>query len=300
MERKTGGSDLPLFGRPAMHAGAPPRMEETMPQVPAVKTFAFDDGVLNQLHLVRITTRDGDPWFVLADVCRVLDIGNPSMAAGRLDAEDKQTFDLQALSISEGAALASGMNTTATIINESGLWSLVLTSRKPEAKRFKRWVTAEVIPAIRRTGAYALPGAPAAAPALNLRDPRQLRSIAIQLIEVNEELTEKVAVLQPLAEAHQRLEAAEGSLSITEAAKALGVGQKQLHRWLHANGWIYRNAGGDRWLGYSAKEKTGVLEHRPLLYKSREGEDRNTVQVMVTPKGLALLAKVMQPGGLAA
>lgn len=95
--------------------------------------------------LVRVVARDGSPWFVLADVCRVLEISNPSDAARRLDEDEKDT-----LVIVEGIP----GNPTRTIINESGLWSLVLTSRKPAAKRFKKWVTAEVLPSIRQTGGY--------------------------------------------------------------------------------------------------------------------------------------------------
>lgn len=99
-----------------------------------------------------VTIRDDQPRFVLADVCRVLGHSNPSVAAARLDDDEKAT-----LSISEGAnsgmALGNG-GAMPTVINESGLYSLILTSRKPAAKRFKKWVTAEVLPAIRRDGGY--------------------------------------------------------------------------------------------------------------------------------------------------
>ncbi len=108
--------------------------------------FAFDD------QLVRVVFIDGEPWFVLADVCRVLEHSNPSMAASRLDDDEKMT-----LNNAEGAkikGLGGFGNSSVTIINESGLYSLILTSRKPEAKRFKRWVTHEVLPSIRKSGGY--------------------------------------------------------------------------------------------------------------------------------------------------
>ncbi|MEW6257437.1 MAG: Bro-N domain-containing protein [Pseudomonadota bacterium] len=98
---------------------------------------------------VRLIDRNGEPWFVLADVCRVLEIGNPSDAASRLDEDEKMTLDN-----TEGHAGQRGGAQSYTIINESGLYSLVLTSRKPAAKRFKKWVTAEVLPTLRRTGVY--------------------------------------------------------------------------------------------------------------------------------------------------
>jgi hypothetical protein len=81
------------------------------------------------------TDENGEPWFMAADVCTVLSIGNPSDAIKRLDHDERARFKLG----------VSEMN----IINESGLYSLILGSRKPEAKKFKKWVTSEVLPAIR-------------------------------------------------------------------------------------------------------------------------------------------------------
>ena len=100
---------------------------------------------------VRLLDRDGEPWFVLADVCRVLEIGNPSDAAARLDDDEKMTLDNI-----EGHSGRRGGAQFFTIINESGLYSLILTSRKPAAKRFKKWVTSEVLPTLRRTGMYVM------------------------------------------------------------------------------------------------------------------------------------------------
>lgn len=100
---------------------------------------------------VRLFDRNGEPWFVLADVCVVLEHSNPSVAAQRLDEDEKMT-----LNISEGHSGQRGGAQSITIINESGLYSLVLTSRKPAAKRFKKWVTSEVLPSLRRTGMYVM------------------------------------------------------------------------------------------------------------------------------------------------
>lgn len=99
---------------------------------------------------VRTISRDGEPWFVAADVARILEIGNPSQAVSRLDEDERDT-------------LISNEGRQTGVVNEPGLYSLILGSRKPEAKTFKRWVTHEVIPSIRRTGRYEV--APAPAPA---------------------------------------------------------------------------------------------------------------------------------------
>ena len=89
---------------------------------------------------IRVTDQNGEPWFVAADVCRALDIGNPTQAIARLDSDE--------------STLISNEGREMNIISEPGLYALVLGSRKPEAKAFKRWVTHEVIPSIRRTGGY--------------------------------------------------------------------------------------------------------------------------------------------------
>ena len=101
---------------------------------------------------VRSTMIDGEPWFVAADVCAVLGLKNTKQAVDRLDQEDKAMLNI---------GLSGGET---NVVNESGLYSLILGSRKPEAKRFKRWVTGEVLPSIRKTGAYVGPDAQLAQP----------------------------------------------------------------------------------------------------------------------------------------
>ena len=96
------------------------------------------------------TDEQGEPWFVAADVCSTLGIGNVSQALSRLDGDEKTLIS------NEGAP--AGGPPSLNLINEPGLYTLVLGSRKPEAKRFKRWVTHQVLPAIRRTGSYTVPG----------------------------------------------------------------------------------------------------------------------------------------------
>lgn len=93
----------------------------------------------------RSKTLEGEPWFVAADVCRALEIGNSSDAVKRLDDDEHALVSIEGLSRG---------NDKANIINEPGLYGLVLASRKPEAKAFKRWITHEVIPEIRKTGGY--------------------------------------------------------------------------------------------------------------------------------------------------
>jgi prophage antirepressor-like protein len=90
---------------------------------------------------IRTVIRDGEPWFVAADVCRALDVQNITQAVHRLDSDERAMFNI-------------GRQGKANAVNEFGLYNLTLQSRKPEARAFKRWVTHEVLPAIRRTGGY--------------------------------------------------------------------------------------------------------------------------------------------------
>ena len=96
-----------------------------------------------QFGKVRSIMQDGEPWFIAADVCKALNVSNPSKAVSRLDDDERANFKL-------------GRQGNTNIINEYGLYSIVLSSRKPEAKAFKRWITHEVIPAIRKTGSYSV------------------------------------------------------------------------------------------------------------------------------------------------
>ncbi len=106
-------------------------------------TFNF-----KQVNVRTVTDEQGNPWFIAADVCAVLEIGNVTMAMKRLDDDEQALISIEGLNRG---------NVPTNTVNESGLYSLILTSRKPEAKNFKKWVTSEVLPSIRKTGSYSVP-----------------------------------------------------------------------------------------------------------------------------------------------
>lgn len=99
---------------------------------------AFNNEEFGEVRTVMVS---GEPWFVAADVCKALELSNPTVAVSRLDEDERAKFNL-------------GRQGEGIIVNEAGLYSLILGSRKPEAKVFKRWITHDVIPAIRKTGGY--------------------------------------------------------------------------------------------------------------------------------------------------
>lgn len=236
----------------------------------AVIPFSFED------HDIRVVTHEEQPWFVLTDVCRVLEIAKPDRAASRLEDDEKGAHTMRTL----------GDTQNVTIINESGLYALILTSRKTAAKRFRKWVTGEVLPAIRKTGGYI-----AAAPH---ETPEELALRAMTILQATvERQKQQLAEVQPKAEAHDRLAGTEGSISITEGAKLLQVRPKDLFAWLSCNGWIYRRPGNANWLGYSSHTTSGDLVHKVTTVLKPDGSERVAEQVRITPRGLTKLAKLM-------
>lgn len=235
----------------------------------AIVPFNFEE------QAVRIEDRNGQPWFVLTDICKVLEHSNPSMAAKMLDDDERD-----ALNITDPLGRAQ----ETVVISESGLFMLILKSRKAAAKRFRKWVTSEVLPTIRQTGGYGRSSA-----ALALDDNATLRALLLGKIDRLDEL-------QPKADAFDRLADSRGAVNLTEAAKALKMSRADLIRWMQANSWIYRAAASGRWMAYRAKEQALMLEHRVTRIPRPNEADRISTTVMVTSKGLARLAERLNQG----
>jgi hypothetical protein len=178
--------------------------------------FTFDGMQL------RVTTDEqGVPWFVAADVCGALGIG--AEQTRRLDDDERSTT----------AISTPGGTQSMTTVNEPGLYSLILGSRKPEAKRFKRWVTHEVLPAIRRTGSYSLPGAP-------VRRPRQaslppFRMEDLQVILSNGEPVTTTAVLPLLGLPNTRA----NQMALAAVLRQLGYTKLRVRRTGRRMEWVF-------------------------------------------------------------
>ena len=237
---------------------------------------------------VRVSVRDDEPWFVLADVCHVLEIGNPADAGGRLDADEKGIDTIDTL----------GGPQTMAIINESGLYSLILTSRKPAARRFKKWVTSEVLPSIRKTGAYtAQPAFPGAPPAFNPRDPDQLVNLLIYYAIDNKALKAKVAELEA-GPGVMVPEIRAGRFTLEEAAKKFRF--RNLEDFLcvlFKHRWIYRHSGisTGKLLAYKSTIHAGFLEYRvkSVRVPAKFEPVVDIGQIIITPSGMARLAALL-------
>lgn len=179
---------------------------------------------------VRSILIDGEPWFVAADVCKALEIEKTNRALSRLDDDEKGAHSVS----------TPGGRQRMSIISESGLYSLILGSRKPEARAFKRWITHEVIPSIRKHGAYmtdslldALEAHPEAVPEYLNR----LRSENAR----NRELTRRLRLALPKAEYYDAFVDPADCTNIRTTAKELGVPEKQFTRYLEEKKYLFRD-----------------------------------------------------------
>jgi prophage antirepressor-like protein len=252
----------------------------------SIMLFDFEDAAVKVT--IRTLRLSGEPWFALTDVCKVLGIGNPADAASRLDDDEKQPLTPDLLltgNVDNGDFNGLGsFGLMPTLISESGVYSLALTSRKPQAKRFKKWLTSEVLPAIRKTGGYMVAALDETPEALAIRSLTVLQATV-------ERQKAQIAAIQPKADALDLISTASGSLCITDAAKALQVKPKTLFTHLQSSGWIYRRPGGSGYLGYSSKTIAGLIEHKVTTIIKPDGEERIMEQPRITAKGLTKLAK---------
>ena len=130
-------------------------------------------------------------------------------------------------------------------------------------------------------------------PSKILESPAAMRGLLLSYTEKVIALEAEVDDMREDVQAHERLTKADGSLSITEAAKALALRPKDLFQWLSHNGWIYKRPNGGAWLGYQPKCNTGLLEHKTTTVLRADGSEKITEQVRVTPKGLSKLSRII-------
>lgn len=183
-----------------------------MNTISTVTPFQYGDTAVRAIEL------DGEPWFVLTDLCAVLEIRNVGNVTARLDQADVRQTDIS----------SGGQRRSVTIVNEAGMYEVVIRSDKPEAVSFRRWVTSEVLPTIRKTGTYSV--APAAP---TLTGPELLAHAVLEAQQMLAAKDEKIAELEPKADlADTYLTSQGGARLVREVAKTLGWKEKDLRRWL--------------------------------------------------------------------
>lgn len=224
---------------------------------------------------VRVLNRSDEPWWVLTDVCDVLSIANPRNVSAKLDEDEKGVQIVDTL----------GGPQETTIINESGLYSLILTSRKPAAKRFKKWVTAEVLPAIRKTGGYI-----AAAPEETVEQ-LTLRVMTV-LKDTVERQKQQIESMAPKAEALDLISASEGDLGVRDAGRELKVGERWVTATILARNWACKQGRKLRPAHYGLM--MGYVRLCARVYRDRNtGETCVADDFKITRKGVGRLGELI-------
>lgn len=240
----------------------------------SITPFAYGD------QPVRVVTIDGEPWFVAADVARILGHSEAAAMTRTLDDDEKGLHTVQ----------TPGGDQALSIVSESGLYSAILRSRLAQARPFRRWVTSEVLPQIRKTGSYS------ATPQLS-EDQIVQQALAITAARV-EKLTAQLAIAQPKAAAFDRWLSSNVHYGVAEVAQALhdlgaSMGRNRLFADMAARGWIYRDPRGD-WRPYQAQIETGRLAVKlSRCENSRTGEEFAAHTVRITTKGAVALADLL-------
>lgn len=234
----------------------------------ASELMTFENETFGSIRTMNI---DGEPWFVAVDVCNALEISNSRDAVARLDDDEKNTV-----------ALTDGIrgNPNKVIVNEPGLYSLVLGSRKPEAKAFKRWITHEVIPSIRKHGGYIA--------AKEDESPEEIMAKALVVAQKTLEAREKRLaalaaeneVMKPKAEYFDSLVERNTLTNFRETAKELHIPPKAFVDWLLTANYLYRDKRG-RLLPYE-NMNDGLFEVKECANKQNGWSG---TQTLITPKG---------------
>lgn len=209
---------------------------------------------------VRTVVVDGEPWLCLADVCKALEITHVTDVKSRLKSDGVGTSEV---------IDSLGRKQNATFINEANLYKVIFQSRKPSAEKFTDWVTTEVLPSIRKTGSYNLPGTYKEA----------LQQLLIQ-VEENERLALENSEMKPKAEYFDDLVDRKLLTNFRDTAKELGMKPKKFIEFLEDRKYIYRDAHGTI-KPYSASND-GLFEIKE--YRSLTS-DHTGVQTLVTPRG---------------
>lgn len=225
---------------------------------------------------VRTVEMNGEPWFVLKDVCEVLGLTDTGRTAERLDPDE----------LTRTTLVSGGQNREMFVINESGLYNVILRSDKPEAKPFRKWVTSEVLPSIRKHGAYMTPETLQAAilnPDTMIQLCQQLKAEQDKnaaLTAANSQLTVDKQIMQPKADYFDELVDRNLLTSFRETAKQLDVKEKVLIQFLLDKKYIYRDKKG-KLMPY-AEKNNGLFEVKECF---NEKTQWSGTQTLVTPKG---------------
>lgn len=223
---------------------------------------------------IRTVIENGETWFIGKEVADILEYANTAKAIrDHVDEEDKLTERI----------VLSGQNREVIFINESGLYSLILSSKLPNAKRFKRWVTSEVLPSIRKNGGYI------AGQETMTDDELMARALQVARNKLLER-DKQIETMKPKAIFADAVAASHTSILIGDLAKLISqngvnIGQKRLFKWLRDNGYLIKREGSDRNMPTQRSMEMKLFEVKENTISNPDGSVRITRTPKVTGKG---------------
>lgn len=227
-----------------------------------------------QFGEVRVIEQNGEPWFVGKDVADILGYQNGSRDINtHVDNEDKLKYQIS----------TAGQMREQTIINESGLYSLIISSKLPQAKQFKRWVTSEVLPSIRKHGGY-INGQE------NMTDEELLSKALLMAQSKIEERNSQIERMKPKEIFADAVATSKTSILIGELAKILKqngveIGQNRLFTWLRNNGYLIKRKGTDYNMPTQSAMEMGLFEIKETVISHSDGHTSINKTPKVTGKG---------------
>lgn len=231
---------------------------------------------------IRTVTINNEPWFVGKDVAEILGYANASKAVlAHVDEEDK-TFLMLDIADSQNRNVSVGQSKTA-LINESGLYSLILSSKLPTARKFKRWVTSEVLPSIRKNGGYI-------ANQENLSSEQILANAVVLAKNVIAEHEKLITEMKPKALFADAVATSNTSILIGDLAKILtqngvNIGQKRLFDWMRDKGYLIKQKGTSWNMPTQRSMEMGLFEVKESTINNPDGSVRITKTTKITGKG---------------
>lgn len=225
---------------------------------------------------IRTVSINDEPWFVASDICRALDIQNVTQAVQKLDDDERSMFNI-------------GRQGNANCVNEYGLYSLVLASRKPEAKKFKRWITHEVIPSIRKHGGYIAGQESMTDDQLLAKALLVAQSKIAERDQIIAQKQERIEQMRPKALFADAVSASKHSILIGDLAKLIcqngyQIGQKRLFQWMRENGYLMTQGSSYNRPKQRYVEQ-GLFEIKESTINNPDGSVRITITPKVTGKG---------------
>ena len=217
---------------------------------------------------VRILEKDNELWFVAKDVCDCLEIKNTTDALKRLDNDERSRFNL-------------GRQGETNIVNEYGLYNLVLSSRKSEAKEFKRWITHDVIPQIRKAGTYSMNIPKSLPEALRAYANEVELHNATKAIVAQQE--QQIAEFKPVKDYVDKILSSKSCLTITQIAADYGMSAQELNKILHEAG-LQRKV-GDQWILYKQHMAKGFTKSETFTFCRSDGRLDSKITTKWTQKG---------------